>query len=230
MAAELAIAQVFQPASLPIVIAKMGNGQIEQAVAVQVTSPHVGHSGHLLQDDMLGELHLSVVFQQDNRPDRIVVGKQHTENAHDKIQMAVAVHIDHFRTRRGDQPFADHMLCELAARILADPADPIVLAITDQNVQQAVLIQIDGFDRGDLGRLVERIADRLRLQEIDLLAFGQGGRRQVLQAGAGPAGVRERAAYDVGPRHPGSLRLILKHGRGNSHEGQKNQQDNQQRA
>ena len=74
MLVEFPIACIFQPAGFAIVVAEAGDRQVEVPVTVEVACPHVGHSSRLVEDHMRGEILTTIVFKDDDRPVRLLLG------------------------------------------------------------------------------------------------------------------------------------------------------------
>ena len=157
MVAELPSALVLQPQHAAAVVAELGDGEVEFAVAVQVARLHVGDAVQVVEDHVGRETLPAVVLQPDDLPDRLVAGIDAAQDRHHEVEVAVAVEIDGLDVAGGGQiDVAQHPLLPGAARRLAVPDDAAEHRVADEHVGEAVAVQID-----DLHVRDERLARRL---------------------------------------------------------------------
>ena len=172
---EAPAAQILDPSRLAVVVAELGHGQVEVAVAVEVAGADVGNPRHALDHHVHSELHPTRVLQNHHRADPVVVGKEHPQYGDHQVQISVTVEVDRLHVGGRDQVGSANGLRENALRVLANPRHGIGVAIAYDHVEQAVLVEVHRLDVRDFRRLRERLSDRPRDEEIDLLPLGKRG-------------------------------------------------------
>jgi hypothetical protein len=150
---ELPLSRVFQPAGLAIVIAEAGGGDVEITVTIEIRSACVGDARHTIGDVVRRELLAAVVLEDDDRADTVVVGKEEAERRDEQIEIAVLVEVHGLDVRRSGDA-GNRLLGIGAARRLTDPADGTAQRVADDDVVQAVAIEISDGDVGDLRTLL----------------------------------------------------------------------------
>ncbi len=193
---EAPAAGVLEPAGLAVVVAEAGDADVEIAVGVEIRRARVGDARHAVHQRAGGEALAAVVLQHDDGADAGVVGMQEAEGGHQQIEIAVAIDVHRFDVRRGGHA-GDRLLGEGAARRLPHPRDQVAEPVADEDVGQAVAVEIGDGDVGDHRALfaLRRQADRAPGEE-------RGG-----GSGApGPrAGGARGASLDRSPPHAATL-------------------------
>ncbi len=108
---------------------------------------------------------MPVVHQEYQNPHRFVVGEEAAQTRYDKVVMAVGIEIYDLSVRWGRH------LSELCFHPTipnsANPGDPVLGPLADQDVVQAVFVEIDDLQMGDggsAGVLGRRITDALAFE------------------------------------------------------------------
>ena len=150
-----------------MVVAEGGDREILIAVAVEIAAPHVGDARQPLGRDMWHETAAAGVFQDDDRSDPLVAGKQLAEVGDEQVEVAVAVMVDRL-DMAGSANFGDQLLGVHALRSLPEPGEFPASRVAHQDVHQAVPIEIDDRDVRNLRLLAvgRRLADRRGFPEV----------------------------------------------------------------
>ena len=137
---------VLHPARLALVVAELRDRQVEVAVPVEIAGAHVRHPRHLIDQHARREGLTAVVLEHDHGADLRVVREQHAHAGNGDVQIAVAIEIHRLHVRRpGD--LGQHLFGERPGRGLPDPRDAVGGAVGDDDVGEAVAVQIR---RGDV--------------------------------------------------------------------------------
>src|SRR5262245_31844025 len=181
MLLELPLSLVLQPARLAIVITEAGDRDIEIAVAIEIRGAGIGDPRHAIGDVVRRELLAAVVLEHDDRTDPVVVGEEEAERSNEQIEIAGLVEIADFDVG-GSGDTRNRLLGIGASGGLTDPADDTAQRVTDDDVVQAVTIEISDGHVRDLRPLLafRGIADWTRGQERGRLCgcgCGRGSRR-----------------------------------------------------
>ena len=177
MGLELPSAPVLEPQRLAVVVAEGGDRDVEVAVTVEIAGPRVGGPGDSLRHDVAREALVPVVLDDHDRADAQVAGEELSQARDQQVEVAVAVEIRRLHVGRRPDVLGDGMFDVGPRRELADPGDPVPDRVGGQDVGEAVGVEVDDGDVGDLRALVviPRIADRLRGEQVRRRSVGEDG-------------------------------------------------------
>ena len=68
-----------------MIVAKLGQGQIHFAVAIQIDGARVGYARGVFQHEVRGEMLVAVVLENKNRSDLVVVREKNAHAGHNEI-------------------------------------------------------------------------------------------------------------------------------------------------
>lgn len=139
---------LFEPQDLSSGITERGHDKINVTIAIEITRLNIGHPPHTFQQDVRVIAALGL-FQPDDPADVAVVGGKIPQHGDHKILIAVTIQIDEGGMRGSDQIGSQCHRFPLVVFPLEITNDPIAAGITHQQIEAAILIQIDALDVGD---------------------------------------------------------------------------------
>jgi hypothetical protein len=147
-----------------LIISELCNGEIETAVAIEISGPHIRDALGVLEDCPRSELLPPVVFEHDHGSDPVVVRKYKTHACNEQVNVAVTIHVRRLSPDWRFDARRQELLGELPAGNLPQPDDLIFLGVARDNVEQLIAVEVDGHHVCNPWRTRRALGNRLRLQ------------------------------------------------------------------